>query len=106
MIWSCAAPSDPCIEGRLADVDPDTAGNQFDCSVSDVTNAHKQNQSETVLPACIDEGGRYTNMPCWRITTDEMNCTTNPDHYVLKIERSAAPPPETTIFANCVTEAI
>lgn len=96
---------DPCIEGVLADVDPNTDGDQFDCSVSDVTNARKPNQSEKILPACRESGGSYTNMPCWRIATDQMNCTKAP-HHVLKIERAEAPPPETTVFANCVTKAI
>jgi hypothetical protein len=96
---------DPCIEGKLADVDPDTAGLQFDCSVSDVTNAHKANQTEVIIPQCIDQGGTYSPLPCWRIATDTANCPTS-DHYILKIERGTAPPPETTVFANCVTEAI
>ncbi|HWU86179.1 MAG TPA: hypothetical protein VN253_02845 [Kofleriaceae bacterium] len=97
---------DPCIEGKLADVDPNTAGAQYDCSVSDVTNAHKSNQAEKILPQCKESSpGVYSNMPCWRISTDTMNCPKAPSH-VLKIERSEAPPPETTVFANCVTEAI
>ena len=96
---------DPCIEGKLSDVDPMTDGKQFDCSVSDVTNAHKITQTEKILPACEGNDPNYTNKPCWRITTDLMNCP-NSEHYVLKIERSEAPPPETTVFANCVTEAL
>jgi hypothetical protein len=96
---------DPCIEGKLADVDPMMAGVQFDCSVSDVTNLRKPNQSEKILPECKGNEGAYTNMPCWRIATDQMNCTKAP-HHVLKIERAEAPPPETTVLANCVTEAI
>ena len=97
---------DPCIEGKLADVDPETAGVQYDCSVSDVTNARKPNQSEKILPACKEGSpGMYTNMPCWRIATDMANCMKAP-HHVLKIERAEAPPPETIVFANCVTEAI
>lgn len=97
---------DPCIEGDLADVDPATPGEQFDCSVSDVTNARKPNQSEKVLPACRESSpGVFGNAPCWRIATDQMNCTKAP-HHVLKIERNnETPPPETTVFANCVTEA-
>jgi hypothetical protein len=95
---------DPCIEGKLADVDPTMPGDQFDCSVSDVTNAHKLNQSETIIPQCTGTGP-YSPLPCWRIATDTANCP-NSDHYILKIERAMAPPPETTIFANCVTEAI
>ena len=97
---------DPCIEGKLADVDPATAGDQYDCSVSDVTNARKPNQQEKILPACKESSpGVYSNMPCWRIATDMANCMKAPYH-VLKIERSEAPPPETIVFANCVTEAV
>jgi hypothetical protein len=93
---------DPCIEGKLADVDPNTPGDQFDCSVSDVTNARKPTQKEQILPACNESA---SNKPCWRIATDTMNCTRAP-FYTLKIERSEAPPPETIVFANCVTDAV
>ncbi len=97
---------DPCIGGLLADVDPNTPGDQYDCSVSDVTNARTPMQQEKILPACRETSpGVYNNMPCWRIATDQMNCTKAP-HHVLKIERSEAPPPQTIVFANCVTEAI
>lgn len=101
-----AALGNPCIEGRLADVDPETAGDQYDCSVSDVTNARTPMQRETILPACRETSpGVFSNVPCWRITTDQMNCMKAP-HHVLKIERSEAPAPNTIVFANCVTEAI
>ena len=43
---------DPCIEGKLSDVDPNTAGPQYDCSVSDVSNQGKPTQTETVIPQC------------------------------------------------------
>ena len=66
----------PCIEGNLADVDPNTAGNQYDCSVSDVTNYGKANQTENVLPQCNNATApaSSTNKPCWSIQTDTMNC--------------------------------
>ncbi|NVB84728.1 MAG: hypothetical protein HOV81_40535 [Kofleriaceae bacterium] len=96
----------PCIEGKLADVDPDTAGDQYDCSVSDVTNFGKANQSETVLPQCnnVMTPSSSTNKPCWSIQTDTMNCTAG-DHLTLKIERSQAPAPDTHVVSYCVTEA-
>jgi hypothetical protein len=96
---------DPCIEGDLADVDPNTPGDQYDCSVSDVTNYLKPNQTEKILPQC---NAGLSNKPCWTIATDAMNCPTTPTKphsFVLKIERSEAPPPETHVIANCVTEA-
>lgn len=91
---------DPCIEGNLADVDPDTAGPQYDCSVSDVTNPGKPNQTETIIPAC---DASASVKPCWKINTDVINCP-NSDHFTLKIERSQSPAPETHVIANCVTE--
>jgi hypothetical protein len=96
---------DPCIEGDLADVDPNTAGPQYDCSVSDVSNYGKPNQSESILPQC---NAGMTNKPCWHIADDPDNCpatATKMHSHVLKIERSESAPPETHVIANCVTEA-
>jgi len=92
---------DPCIEGKLADVDPNTAGPQYDCSVSDVTNQGKPNQTESIIPQC-DAG--MTVKPCWRINTDAAKCPTS-QHYELKIERAVSAAPETHVIVNCVTEA-
>ena len=92
---------DPCIEGKLADVDPNTAGPQYDCSVSDVTNLGKPTQMETIIPAC---DATMSMKPCWHIATDVMNCPAA-DHFTLKIERAQAPAPETHEIANCVTQA-
>ncbi len=97
---------DPCIAGKLADVDPNTPGPQYDCSVSDVTNFGKANQSEKVLAQCNDAA---SNKPCWRIVKDAALCPTsmgtNPDNFILKIERAESPPPETHVVSYCVTEA-
>ncbi len=95
---------DPCIEGTLADVDPNTAGAQYECSVSDVLHYGKANQSETVLPACNNAGApaSSTNKPCWAIEVDTVRCTKKL-HQVLAVERTAAPAPDTHIVANCVT---
>jgi hypothetical protein len=98
-----AAIGDPCITGKLADVDPETAGVQYDCAVSDVTNARKPNQMEMIIPQCNEA---LSNKPCWHIASDPVNCAMAPNNQILKIERTVAPPPETIIFANCVTEAI
>lgn len=95
---------DPCIDGTLADVDPNTAGSQYECSVSDVLHFGKANQSETVLPACDNAGSpaASTNKPCWAIEVDAAQCAKNL-HQILKVERSTAPAPDTHIVANCVT---
>jgi hypothetical protein len=95
----------PCIDGNLADVDPDTAGDQYDCSVSDVTNYGKPNQTETILPKCNGSAPDYmnsTNKPCWAITVDPM-CS-GPGMLKLEIVRAAQPAPDTHVISYCVTE--
>jgi hypothetical protein len=95
---------DPCIEGKLADVDPDTAGPQYDCSVSVVTNPGQTTQTEKILPLCTPENASATNQPCWHLTVDQMACPTAADHIVLKIEGQDTLPKDAHIRANCVTE--
>ncbi|HEX7838788.1 MAG TPA: hypothetical protein VF469_15030 [Kofleriaceae bacterium] len=99
---------DPCIEGKLADVDPDTAGPQYDCSVSVVTNPGQTTQKETILPLCTPQDASATNQPCWHLTVDAMACPNAPDHIVLKVEGKDNPqnplPQDAHIRANCVTE--
>ncbi|HET9988767.1 MAG TPA: hypothetical protein VFQ65_09605, partial [Kofleriaceae bacterium] len=97
----------PCIDGTLADVDPNTPGPQYDCSVSDVQNYGKANQQETILPECnnLTTPASSTNEPCWAIETDPM-CSAG-QHLTLKIERgsTAAPPDGTHTISYCVTQA-
>jgi hypothetical protein len=95
---------DPCIEGQLADVDPSTPGDQFDCAVSQKS----PDIAEKVLPVCSPASAAATNKPCWHIDTDAEKCTTTSDHFVLKIERTETDlqnlPNDTNVIANCVTE--
>ena len=92
----------PCIEGKLADVDPNTAGDQFECSVSYVSNYGKPTQTEQVLPEC---NMGLTNKPCWHIVVDAMRCSMAPNR-ALKTEDAETPPPDTHTIAYCVTEAV
>ena len=88
----------PCIEGKLAE--------PYDCSVSDVTNYGKPNQNETVLPQCNNSNypASSSNIPCWAIESDTMNCTAG-DHLTLKVERgSTTPATGTHVISYCVTE--
>ena len=95
---------DPCIEGKLADVDPDTAGAQYDCSVSSVTNPNAATgRTETIMPKCTPENASATNQPCWHLDVDPVNCKAN-DHFTLKVEGQASLPSDTHVIANCVTE--
>lgn len=95
----------PCFDVPLADVDPATAGAQYDCSVSDVINPGAANQRETVLPACnnVSLPRDSTNKPCWSIQTDTVNCTAEPN-LTLKVERNEAPAADTHVISYCVTE--
>jgi hypothetical protein len=97
---------DPCIEGNLADKDPNTPGIQPDCSVSSVQNINTNNQTETLMPTC---DATNSNQPCWHIVEDDANCTgpTTPSHLSLKIEGEdmlKAQNADTHVVANCVTE--
>ncbi|HEU0037583.1 MAG TPA: hypothetical protein VFQ53_43530 [Kofleriaceae bacterium] len=90
----------PCIEGNLADVDPNTPGDQYDCTVSYVNNYGKPNQTETVIPPCTAGA-----QPCWELLVDAAQCPLG-DNLILKVNDPGTPPLDTHIIANCVTEAI
>jgi hypothetical protein len=97
----------PCIEGNLADVDPNTPGDQYDCSVSDVHNFGQADQDETILPQCnnlTDPENAATNKPCWAIVPDPVNCMTSPN-LTLKVFRETNPPTDTHVVSYCVTKA-
>lgn len=92
---------DPCFDSNLADVDPATAGPQYECSVTEVRRTPGQPEQEIdVLPSC-DRGGP----PCFRIEEDPVQCsyTAADPHLKLVIERSAAVDPTLHIKASCVT---
>jgi hypothetical protein len=106
---------DPCIEGRLADVDTATPGVQFDCSVSQKS----PDLEAKVLPQC-PATVTDRDKPCWHIDLDPARCCDNDparpdkdrcldrDPFVLKIERTDADlqslPNDTNVNASCVTE--
>ena len=89
----------PCIDGKLADVDPNTPGDQYECSVSDIVNYGKANQQETVIPAC---DGSMSNKPCWYIHPDATKCMTAPN-LILETVRAQNPPDNTHTISYCVT---
>ena len=106
---------DPCIEGKLADVDQQAAGKQYDCSVSSVTDPGTAMQKENIMPRCTPEDSTATNQPCWHLVSDPAACpcsvpeqggvcATNAEHYTLKIEGKDSLAKDTHVIANCVTE--
>jgi hypothetical protein len=94
---------DPCIEGKLADLDPETPGPQYSCSVSAVTTTGQATPEEKILPACTPDNASATNQPCWHLATDPRKCVAS-DHLLLTIEGQDSLSQDTHILANCVTE--
>jgi len=71
----------PCIGVTLADVDPATAGTQYDCVVEDAVGA-----ITTPIPAC----GTAGPATCWSLVPNPTTCT-QADHLELVITRPSAP---------------
>ena len=86
--------------GNNRSADPTTAGDQYDCSVSFVTDQGKPTQTEKVVPAC---DAAISMKPCWHLITDTANCPNNL-HLKLKVEGQESAPANTHIIANCVTK--
>jgi hypothetical protein len=82
-----SATTQRCFDSLPADVDPDTAGAQYDCSISETVSG-----VEKVFPLCnsMNDPVISTNKPCWAIIVDQQNCTRS--GRVLRIERGTAPP--------------
>jgi hypothetical protein len=99
---------DPCIDGKLADVDPTTPGPQYDCSVSSVTTDPATGlQTEVLMPKCNPDDGSGATAVCWHLVADPANCTKNDptsQHISLKFELKDMLPKDSHIVANCVTE--
>lgn len=81
----------PCLTTALLDVDPGTAGPQYDCIVEDHVGT-----SVTVIPACSD-GSAPT---CWQLQTNVQNCPTA-DHLELVVTRPGAPNPALITRIRC-----
>ncbi len=82
-----------CLEGVLAE--------PIDCTVSDVEHFGKPDEAEHVLPAC-DAAASQT--PCWRIAIDPMNCVGATGEKI-EVARTAFPPRDTTVIAQCAVDA-
>jgi hypothetical protein len=62
-----------CFTGMPFDSDPNTPGDQYECSVSEPNNG-------AVFPQCnnVSMPSSSTNMPCWAVVMDTLNCTGAP----------------------------
>jgi len=97
----------PCLEGTLdtSDTDPATPGLQPDCAVSEWTDADTASPTAHQLPRCAMTGPEQPDLAgqpaCWWVTANPAGCTTE-THLELHIERSAPPPPDTTVRVSCL----
>jgi len=88
---------DPCVEGTLIDVDPQSSGAQYECTVEVKTGA-----TTTALPRCNPEDASATNQPCWRLVTDAAACP-NSEHFLLKVEGQETLFLDAHVVASCFT---
>ncbi len=92
----------PCIEGSL-DIDPVTAGIQYDCVVSDVRRDGDQLVEEIILDECPPDGPVAGDFPCWWIEHDPRVCPDTETGTILRVERSSATvPPNTYTQLRCL----
>jgi hypothetical protein len=85
-----------CIEGVLADRDPDVPDVQPECTASLVTPTE-----EIVIPEC-DAGP--SRKPCWRLVVDTVQCEDYPTKLKIEVDYDVSPPTGTRIDAACVVE--
>jgi hypothetical protein len=93
----------PCIEGNI-DTDPNTAGVQPDCQVSDVRYPGELRQEETVLNQCSSATPDPSEYPCWRLEEDLTACAETVTNLSLVVERgNGSVPTGTHTQLRCVT---
>jgi hypothetical protein len=88
-----------CLEGFIADVDPDAAGRQIDCDVY----ALAPGADRVLLPRCPDPLRIYDAPgPCWAAKTGAAQCGDFPTQLALQVNWGGAQP--TTTPPGTVTE--
>jgi hypothetical protein len=90
----------PCLEGNLADSNPNQDGVQVECKVSDVSNLNQEDEEEFPMASCDDDA----SAPCFRLVEDDSCAATN---IALEIDRGEPPqdpPANTTVVARCLVE--
>jgi hypothetical protein len=91
----------PCIEGNI-DTDPEEAGIQYECQVSDVRYPGEDRQEETIIPECTSLSPAAP-LPCWHFVEDTLNCDETETQLSLVVERgSGSVPTGTHVVARCV----
>ncbi len=82
----------PCIDGDLKLTD-----GQPTCTVTDVSNKGKENESQVIVPLCNADN---SNLPCYHFDIDTEECSNTPTQLALTIERSVDPE-NTVLEARC-----
>ncbi len=94
-----------CFDANLADLDPNTPGPQYSCSVVEVRRVpHMPDEELAVLPAC----SMSATSACWNIVVDDIDCATSSadPHLALDIQWHGVPHDDSIhITADCVTES-
>jgi hypothetical protein len=91
---------DPCWEGEITDLDPDTDGLQAECTVTDVRVFPDGSSEEIALiPSCS-----VGQIPCWKLERDDVACHYTTTKLKLVIDRGGiVPPSDIHVRASCVT---
>jgi hypothetical protein len=91
----------PCLDGQLTDVDPDLAGVQPDCRVSDVQYYNTDQAVETSIPPCELAAGAT---PCYTIVPSA-ECSQFPTGLAIDVDHGGGQPPaETTRVVRCLLD--
>jgi hypothetical protein len=91
---------DPCWEGEVTDMDPETDGLQPDCSFTDVKVLPDGTREEIAAIAACGTG----KLPCWRLEVDAAQCSYTTTHLKVVIDRGGVlPPSEVHVQGSCVT---
>ncbi len=96
----------PCLEGKLdtRDTDAGNPGLQPDCKLSELQDPDTDAQVETQIPPCpmlaVDQPDPAGARACWWVKSNPAACSTETQLEV-HIERTALPPPNTTVRVAC-----
>ncbi len=85
----------PCLEGAI-DLDPDTPGMQYDCTVSDVRYPGTDEQEETLISKCESVPPEPGTLPCWEIISEPNYCPDTASQAYVEVHRGGANVPRGT----------
>jgi hypothetical protein len=85
-----------CLEWTPLDVDPETPGDQVDCSVEQYDTATK---TTTTVSRCSGDV-----FPCWDIREDRASCTENGKYLAFDLGPDGQPYEGATVSGQCVTD--